>query len=415
MKKQRFVTLAAAIIWILALAFIFQFDLAGEISDGAPVIFSGTDQAMAISIDTGDWRAEIPPPGMGSWNEPLRTRRLRSRVPILFPEDRQSWVDASLSGSSAERGIQSGRLFLQFQYASSEISPAQASNALSNLAAAYLDELAVHGIKAKTEGAPIVRDADIRLLYIVLMGVKALAASLAALTLTLFLLWIDRSRLSVPKILGVTGSLILTGFAGLLLVQFEFITTPQFAGLVPDSILLAQRVTATNHAPAPNAMTNTVSRREPLDWKAVPESHFWRREMVKRDYPDISDKEASDRVASYPFDTSVMRGETIGLAPGWYFTLRVPKSLADRIDPATSTNLQAERAMRDAWLSSLFTHMKNGFESSLASTGTSLASQGNPEFVYDYPPTPPLTRLRAALAMLLSGMGLLWWLRRLLG
>ena len=122
--------------------------------------------------------------------------RLRSRVPLLFPEDRQSWVDASLTGSSAEGGIPSGKLYLQFQYTSSELGPAQASNALTNLAAAYLDELAVHGIKAKTSGEPIVRDADIRLLYIVLMGVKALAASLAALTLTLFLLWIDRSRLS---------------------------------------------------------------------------------------------------------------------------------------------------------------------------------------------------------------------------
>lgn len=413
MRKQTIIPLAAAIVWIVGLAFVFQADLAGEISDGAPVVFSGTDRALAIAIDSGTWRSEVPPPEIGSWNEPLLRSRLRARVPELFPPDRMSWVHATHSGSSAEHNVRSGLLYLQFQYSSAGISASAATNILTRLGQAYIDELATGGIQATTTGAPVMRDADMRPLYLALMLVKSLAAALACLTLIGFLLWIDRTRLGMLTAVKISGALFVAGCLGLLVVQFEFVTTPQFAGMVPDSILLAQRISVTT-VPPREGQSNARPRRAELDWKAVPESHFWRREMIRRDYPDITEAEASSRVETYPFDTAVLRGELLDLAPGWYFTLRVPKSLSDRIDPAGSTNAAAERAQRDAWLSMLFTHMKNGYEGYLATQDTVLASQGGVRFIYDYPLAPPPTRLRAGLILLISGLGLLCWLRRAL-
>ncbi len=392
--NKRTVRIMVAVAFILAIAFVFVFDLAGDVAgDPTPALLSGNDRALAVDIALGDWREDAATAGPFDWNEPLRLRRLREQVPEAFPADRNSQVLADYSGTSLQKSFRSNTLYLHFQYRSADLDEGRARAVFGRLAAAYCAELGRDNIKARPGDEMIARDADMRLQYLMLILIKCALAAIVFMFTASILVAFARDALKLRRVFLLGAIMFGGGVTGLLLTQAEFFLSPQFASYPEESVLLGQKISV--------SVSPSTNKPSAIDWRAVPESAAYRLAMLKRDYPDMKEAEARRMLSQYPFDTALLRGESFGEDAGWYFTVRVAKR-----------HLPRETEVRTNWLGELFLHMKNGFEGFLAADGYAVSAKDTVKTVSPWPNGRGDTRLRAAVFLLLLGIGGIWWLRR---
>jgi hypothetical protein len=395
MTKNQFSMLILVLGVLSALTFIFVFDAAGEsVGESLNPILSGTNRALTVEIALENWREQLPPLSMLTWNEPLYRKSLRESVPEVFPEDREALIFVDMDTMSMHVGVPA--LILNFQYDKNEFSHEEAIALLSRLADAYTRELAKEGIRAVSLEDHTAHELDFRPLFLLFIVIKASVAALTMLFIFAMLISFARPNFGHKKAVSIAGVVFLVGIVGLTLCNAELFLKSEFASYPPPSVLVGQKISV--HA----GQSETQSAGK-YDWKTIPQSARYTFSILHKEDPSITLEQAQRYLManplSNPVEVKLMRGEQMAREPGWHFTVRIMTNVSGRKSEA-----------RDAWLAELFWQMKVGYESFLAEDGLDLSGESEVYTIEEFPARRAHTRARTLAAFGISALGFLGWI-----
>ena len=378
MTKNNFSLLILGLSVLTALTFIFIFDVSGESAgESYNPILSGTNRALGVEIVLKNWKENLPPPTMFTWDDPFYRTSVRESVPEIFPEDREALVFADhIDADGIDTGAGEPTLILHFQYDKDSLTHEKANELLSRLAAAYALELAGEGIEAVPREEHMVRETDLRPIFLTLILIKAAVAALTLLfILTVFITFV-RPAFGYKTAFAVTLAVFLAGALGLAICSSELLLKSEFANYLPPSVVVGQKI----------SVRKAHETQSPVkyDWRALPQSARYRLALYRKEAPSIHPEDAQLYFLSYPGEFKLMRGEEIKREPGWHFTLRlVSNAVGDKGEE------------RDAFLAEFFWKLKTAYESLLAEDGLELTSEGEIYFIEDFPFRRAHTRARS--------------------